>query len=177
MAEANPYEPPRASFAPAEWRPTIGSGQAAWLGCYGLNLLMPAVLGWSMLAPSGRWGMTLAVVALGLAGLVLVSSRPRLVAPSVTGAAVVAASQLMPMLQILAGLIALGLTGRGDVVDPEVGMPREATKIGFAGGALVTALTGVQLWAASLAIGFILVAIARAVGGRAATGGSGIQNA
>jgi hypothetical protein len=115
-SEHNPYAPP-ASLAPAS-RPGVRdwSGRARWAvlwgGVYAANMVVPLLFGWTTTARGGRIGLVLAVVLLYWIVFWVGGKSRDLRSIMLSGGGLVALSQLFPMLQIAAGLIALGIVGK-----------------------------------------------------------------
>jgi hypothetical protein len=132
----------------------FGSG-VLWSAVYVSNLLVPLFLGLGVTAKGGRVGMSVVVIVVWLLGLWAV--RYTVLRRSLfIGGAVTAATQLFPMLQVAAGMFALGGWSRlsGGVDDPHNAQLSEL------GGCVVTACVAVQLLLAALVIGFCTLTVA-----------------
>lgn len=120
---------------------------ALWTAVFFLNLPVPMFLGLFVTSNrGGGFGMLVAVVAVWVTVLVLCGSSPRVGQVVIRGATVVAWSQLLPVLQVGAGVLAIrtwesafGRSGTGS--HPEVA------------GLGITLLTAMPLLFAALVVG------------------------
>ena len=120
----------------------------AWAGVFSANLIVPLWLGWEITRNGGRVGMFIAIAVLLASSLLALSRRPELRKSVVAGGVFTALTQVLPLVQMAAGLLSLS------VVD----------QCCFeAGGFLVTILTAGLLLVAALACGVIIRATGRAV--------------
>jgi len=121
-----------------------------WTLVYAANLVMPALLGLPAVQGLGFAGVGLAIVALWFAGLPIGDKNPRVLRRLARGGVVVALSQLLPVLQIAAGTLALILT---DVL-PGAAAERSLELISDPmRGFMATAMTGGLLLSAALMFG------------------------
>jgi hypothetical protein len=123
-----------------------------WSLVFALNLPVAAFYGWALTERSGRLGMMAATAALWAAGLVACSRPGRLRLALVIGALPIAATQLLPILQIVAGSFALSAWSSLIRLPETAGFDAPLSE---AGGFAVTLLTGLPLMAAALAVGSI----------------------
>ena len=163
MPDANPYTPPAevdlaGSLAQSE--PSVSPRKlrnllVAWPVVLGLNLIVPLLVASELLGTRGWTGVVVAIVVNLLVGFWLCHVLPGLMKRLIVGAAVVALSQLVPVLHLIAGMIAfvvgesIGLIEESELNGPEIGTA-------ISGGVLTT-LTGGVLMVASIAIGSVLV--------------------
>jgi hypothetical protein len=116
-------------------------------------MIVPLLLGWSMTESGGKIGLLIATITLFAAGECLCIFAPTIAAPVIVGAVVVALSQLYPILQMIAGLAAVGIGRR-------LGLMLDADPVGVfrsgAGGFVVTVVTGSILIAESAAVGLLI---------------------
>jgi hypothetical protein len=126
----------------------------AWPIVFLLNIIGPAMIGWDITSQSGRSGMVAASLLLFISGWCACLARPSLGRKVVTGAVILAPSQLFPIIQIIAGIIGfwvaatLGLAK--DCDDLPVHMVDEI------GGFLVTLVVGAILIGVAAEIGVCL---------------------
>lgn len=141
----NPYRAPQAdaaalSPAPAlslEW-PTL----IAWPFVFGLNLIVPLIFAWDVTQEHGQWGMAVAVFAMLVSGWALGCFRPVWLRRVVMGGIFVAGTQFIPILQVVAGMVAL-LVVSGPISNEFM-------------GCVVTLLVGGQLLAVAAGVGLVL---------------------
>ncbi len=116
-----------------------------WSGLYTVNLLVPVMFGFLSADGSARVGMLLAILLFWVAGCVVCALPGRLRQALTRGAAVVAPSQVFPVLQIVSGCLAIDLwselTGHRGKLGTEVA------------GFVVTALMAQPLIVLALTIG------------------------
>lgn len=168
----NPYAAPLAAPGPAPGEAAPRPGRwwpAVWSGVFLGNLVIPLLFGATMVSPAGRAGLALGVGlwwAVGLVGL-RQSERARRVA--VSGGVCVALSQVVPFLQIMAGMVGLEAATRVE------GGPRgefgEFATLGLAGGLVATLVTGGLLLLAAGGVGLLVQALLGAL--RSGGGGGG----
>lgn len=159
LDEHNPYEAPRSAVATGPRAGPAGRRGAvvlhlAWVAVFAANLIVPLLFGWGMAGPRGRSGLVAAAALILGLGSGLCYYRRDLAAPLVVGATLVALTQLFPLLQILAGVVgvgivrSLGLMGGGGDGPPQI--------LGPLGGFVVTLVTGGILIAVSAGAGLFL---------------------
>jgi hypothetical protein len=156
----NPYEAPRTSATEGLSKRAVDRRYAsglhlAWVIVFLLNLVTPLLFGWSRTESSGRIGMLIAAFLLLALGYGACGTARGIARPLVAGGILVAISQFFPLIQIIAGLIGMGIgsaagqvDGRGDIGP---GFVRTET-----GGFLVTLVTGGLLMTAALVAGAFL---------------------
>ena len=119
-----------------------------------VNAIVPFLLGMAVTDSTARVGMLLGVVAVVWFGRSFAGSFLEVVRTVVYGGWVVALTQLVPVLQIVAGMVAVGV-----VEQIGLGPPRDGSRIaavdGLVGGFLATVGTGGLLIAAAGMIGLI----------------------
>ncbi|MCA1686781.1 MAG: hypothetical protein LC745_12600 [Planctomycetia bacterium] len=160
MPDDNPYAAPTASIAPPA---AVGAGTGwrwhfAWAVVFGVNLIVPLIFG-SGVARGAAWlGVALAIPLMLILGHLLCARSRHLRVILVTGGVCVGLSQVMPMLQFLAGMTSfmvtirlLGLPPDDDTRGPEI--------LTAPGGFLMTVLTGGQLMIAALVCGKVVLTI------------------
>jgi hypothetical protein len=80
-----------------------------WSGIYGLNLFVPLPLGLLVIRDGSGWiGMLFAVALCWATGLVVCTQFPRLYSVLSPGGVLIAFTQFFPVLQIIAGAVAIG---------------------------------------------------------------------
>ena len=161
--DVNPYQAPCSNRSePTRTEFNVSSAKRlymAWFFIFALNLIAPLYFGWRMTEDGGRIGMLLAAILLLAVGYWICASARELGFALVVGGVAVALSQVLPMLQIMAGAlgcalaVAMGLHSNGDAVDspPMV--------VGEVGGFVVTLITGSLLMGAALVTGLALRAL------------------
>jgi hypothetical protein len=123
-----------------------------WTVVFTLNLIVPLILGWSACDVSGRIGMGLAILSYWGLGVLVCSRQERWGRTLVAGAIPMAFLQLLPLAQIVAGILAFRIwTSLG-----ETELPGSLSGLG---GFVVTWITGGFLIALALLIGMFLVAV------------------
>ncbi len=130
-----------------------GRWQLGWVCVLGLNLIIPLMFGLGFAQDDARWGMWLAIGCIWLAGH-FYCKRGRVNAYSlVVGGAFFALGQLIPVLQIVAGMIGLSVARGLNLTNlPSDTKPLPSTS-SFFGGFLATTITA-----------FLLIPIAYSIG-------------
>ncbi len=148
----DPYFAGRIRDEPVKGKPFDAGGRAlvlSWAVVFAANLIVPGFLGWMVTREGGKLGMligTILVFALGCRAC-FVSRRAMLTV--VYGGWVVAASQLFPFLQMLAGMMGVEVAvALGQATDER--LPDVVT---ISGGVVATMFVGFALIAAALAFG------------------------
>ncbi|RUL87884.1 hypothetical protein [Tautonia sociabilis] len=165
MDGENPYQAPASPTGPSP-RPK-GPGRrpgrrmlVGWLAVLLVNLPVPLMFGSWITDRDGTIGMGAAVVLLaGVGGWAILRSF-RVGLALIVGGSAVALSQVVPMLQFVAGMIGVSLAKAIGLAEP--GPWEEPTVpgvLGAAGGFVVTVVTGTLLLAVSLGIGLVLQVI------------------
>lgn len=109
MNHPNPYQSP-AAVEPDENRPPR---KPDWLSIYGwpvvfaANMIVPLLIGLDVTREGGLTGLVIACALLLVAGWVFYYLRPQSMRTVLLGAAMLAVTQIFPILQIVAGLGAL----------------------------------------------------------------------
>lgn len=113
---ANPYSPPQ--IEDAEQRVAVASivedetttgYYFAWLFVFTLNLILPLAFGMTVARGSARYGVAIAALVLLVVGLLFCSVRRKFARIAVVGGALIALTQFFPLLQVVAGLISVGI--------------------------------------------------------------------
>ncbi len=140
-------------------RPSMGATLASlWFGVCLVNMIVPALLGLERTRGDGRAGMFLGIVAvLGLGFLAYAGGELRESLRTVTyGGWVVAATQIVPLLQFVAGGLGVGAADAmgwtADRIATENFLARVDT---LAGGLIATLVTGGLLIAVAGFLGFL----------------------
>ena len=129
----------------------------AWATVFGVNLIVPLWLGWDMTSGVGRVGLVLAIVLWLLLGHLLCARSRKLRFLLVAGGVCVGLSQLLPLLQIWAGM------NSGMIISMASGFSDRATGLyGF----LMTLLTGGQLILVAIVSGQVVFLMKNAWGRR-----------
>ena len=119
-----------------------------WTGIYGLNLFVPLLLGLFVTGDGSGWiGMLFAVALCWAVGVVGCTQFPRLYSVLIPGGILVAFTQFFPVLQIIAGAVAIGTyedLGGGNIL--QAGLPA-------IGGFFVTLWTAFPLVLAAVVLG------------------------
>jgi hypothetical protein len=161
FGDGSPYAPPRSPLGAREVeRDGDGGGSAqqlmAWWFVFVLNLPLPLLFGSSMMRTAGWLGMALAALVLMAAGTLACRLRRRLGQTLVVGGTLVALGQLMPVLQVVAGLFGMSAGKALGVLSPSADDLGPASITSEAGGFVVTFVTGGLLIVASLTVGLFL---------------------
>ena len=122
-----------------------GEWQWAWLAVFLMNLPLPLLFGFAVTSSGGGYGMLVGVGAVWLIGHVAVARFHFQRGAIVFGGAFLAVSQLLPLLQIAAGMAAMTVAA----FNPHRSF---ANELAFA----VTLLTAAQLAVAALGLGRVL---------------------
>lgn len=164
-ADPNPYSPPTEAAAdPVVPPPPAERGSkvnllVAWPVVLGVNLLVPLLFAAELLGPRGWSGVLVAVALFLVGGWWLCLAHSGIAKRLLVGSGVVAFSQFLPILHLIAGVIAVEvglflevISSQGDnAIGPEIKT--------FLGGMLVTTLTGLILAVVALIIGSLLMLI------------------
>ena len=126
-----------------------------WLIAFSANMIVPLIFGLSETHENGRDGLWFAVASLFAIGLAVCMFQQRLATTTIIGSVVVGLSQLFPILQIIAGVLAFGMTDRfglrhNDALDSWPRIYNESS------GFVVTFVTGSLLILASLITGALI---------------------
>ncbi|MCA9050463.1 MAG: hypothetical protein KDA89_17120 [Planctomycetaceae bacterium] len=163
MMDDNPFQAPR-SVEPV-WQPE-GSGQRSptrgvimWTALFAANLPLPVLFGCMIARGPARLGMLSVMVLLYAGGAVLSYNRPTRSGWLFVGSAAVAISQLVPVLHIVSGAIALEAAVAVQVAGPDLKGP--GTTDSIAAGVLLTAVTGTLLLSAAAVAGMVMTTIYR----------------
>ncbi|MBW3600364.1 MAG: hypothetical protein KY475_24250 [Planctomycetes bacterium] len=154
--EPNPYESPR-QIANSEEGPLGNTGGIdkfaiiAWPVVFGLNIIIPAWFGWAVTGEHGRIGLCLASALFLASGWVLCYVRPAITRRLILGALVFAPSQFIPVVQIVAGIIAFIIAGALGLTGPDNDEPT-----GEFGGFVITFIVGGILLMFAGVIGWIV---------------------
>ena len=156
----NPYSPPaeigskpsqqEKSDQRRERRLVVG-----WYVVFAVNLIVPGLLAINLVDRRGGLGVMIVAFAFLIAGRWACSAHPQFAKRLVVGAAIVAVSQLFPILQIISGLTAVELLSAFGLIDAgfETGVP----ELGIILGGAMTMITGSILATCSLIIGSAVV--------------------
>ncbi len=163
--DPNPYLPPVSlEVSPRALQSSGASPQAdprrglflMWPCAVSFNIVLPAIIAWSMTETSGRLGIFMAIGIILVTGWCFCYVRPVIARRMITGSLAVALMQFFPILHIFTGLFAfmvvekIGLSGSITASD----VPDITTFV-------VTMIVGSVLLAVSLAIGTVFALIHR----------------
>jgi hypothetical protein len=158
--DLNPYQSPQGDAVDLPTGPSETRSAKrlclGWLVVCALNMIVPGWLGWQLTEHGGRMGMLLAVLIIFAIGCCVCASARQIGFSLVVGGAAVALSQVLPVLQSLAGVAscafaeAVGLYFGGD----DTHLP--AIVGGELGGCVITLMTGGSLITAALVAGLAL---------------------
>jgi hypothetical protein len=156
MEDANPYQAP-ASLEAESPQPSTAARLpvrllAGWTAVFLLNMAVPLLFGWNMTAKHGRIGMFAAAVLLLFLGGWVCVVREKLGRALVRGGVGIGLGQLLPVLQVMAGLAAMDVGHllrqvKGDDILSEPG------------GFIMTIVTGGLLMCAAFVLGLFMGAI------------------
>lgn len=127
----------------------------AWLVVFLANLPVPLFFGWAFTTQHGRFGMATAIVVWWLLGHQVCKASRWCGLAIVAGGIFVAMSQFLPVLQLYAGAVSLGIGSRLGQAWDEGGEQQVTTELG---GFLVTMLTGGLLMVVAVMCGSIISA-------------------
>lgn len=164
---SNPYQPPQGnaaneghevavdSFASQPSSPRTGRLVIWWLVSFAVNLITPVLFGSDVVREQGIWGVLFGVICAALLGIQACRWWPGLMRRVNVGATLVAISQLVPFVQLIAGLIAINIAERVGLARVEEGQIIEQAN-GELGGFVITVITGAILLGVSLVVGSLL---------------------
>lgn len=166
----NPYRAPESAsretvFELSREDPRPGSSTVLWWLLFGLNLPIPALFGMGAATGMALLGVAAAVLMFGFAGWWVMWRYPQWASRILVGAGMMAVSQVMPIPQLIAGMMALSIAeGAGFASTGGQGLSMTLTS--FVGGFFVTTITGGLLLGMTLCIGACLVPLWRLFFGR-----------
>lgn len=162
LDEQNPYEPPMSLAGKS--RPVAAKKDRAgwrlyvvWGTVFAFNMALPLLIGWQMTEEHGRLGLLAAVAILFVLGCCLCASDRRFAIILIVGAVFVGLSQVIPILQAVAGVIGLVMGQVVGGVEPHKSVDvtfREV--INDLGGFVAMFVTGGILMGASAACGVLV---------------------
>ncbi len=155
MEGRNPYEAPMAPLQEGQEERRSRRILLAWVAVFVLNMAFPLLFGWSLTREHGRIGMMAAASLLLAMGWCICSVARDFATPFIGGAAFVALAQLFPILQMIAGLIGMGVGQALDLADfgDESRPDRILSEFG---GFVITIVTGGLLIAAGAGFGLLI---------------------
>ena len=163
--EANPYQ--ASSTVDTTSVAEVPRGwfqQVRWPAVFALNLIVPLMLATNFVPEKGNVGLASAIVVLYLAGWLFCRLGPECERSLIRGGALIALTQLFPILQVLAGLLAFGIMASlGAAVDADnanFGIQRE--RDAFA----ITMMVGLMLMSLAAGLGVLVATIQALFGGR-----------
>jgi hypothetical protein len=119
----------------------------SWVAVFVYNMPVPLFFGWFETEKGGRIGMAMAVIVLFAAGFWVCARFRRIGILIIIGGIPIGMSQLIPILQMAAGIIAI-------VIGHAVGLLDSEDATNELGGFLLTSITGTILITLSAASGF-----------------------
>lgn len=161
--EKNPYQPPRLGNQPKDdlglhheksrvlTSPLILSIE--WTVILGFNLIVPALVAWGFTNAPAKLGSGFAVFLIALTGYYFCITKPLPMLFIIRGGVLVALSQFVPALQLVAGAISIRALILFRIV-PESSFNEMLSSP--TAGFLATLFTGLILIAASLTLGFLI---------------------
>ncbi|SIO66555.1 hypothetical protein SAMN05444166_8127 [Singulisphaera sp. GP187] len=123
-----------------------------WLLVFSLNLIVPLIWGWPFTDKSGRLGMGIAIFLAWLWPMFVGEKSQRFLFAMVVGGGFVAALQICPVIQMVAGMVGITVT---ESLELAVQSRRLTKPNGELAGFLTTAITGSVLQAVALVFGAI----------------------
>lgn len=124
-----------------------------WLVVFALNLCVPLFFGWEITRDGGRYGMISAIALLWLIGHYLCGKSQTWAFLLPVGGGIVAATQFVPILQIISGMIGVTLAGP---LELDLDLDRQTPEISTVlGGFLATVVTGCLLTMAAVVFGWM----------------------
>lgn len=172
MEDANPYRAP-SSIEPEAPGPPIAERRqllrllVGWAAVCLFNMPMPLLLSWDLTRRHGRGGMAAGAAALLFLGGGICAAWRKFGRALVIGGIPIGLSQFLPILHLMAGLVALAIGERLGRVknDDAVVMEIRSEFSGF----VVTMVTGTLLMAAAILAGLFIQAVAPSRWRKAAT--------
>jgi hypothetical protein len=169
LGEHNPYETPAnvasASLPEGTARPRAGAfTYAAWIFIFAINTAIPLLFSASVTDQHGKLGMSMAALFLLALGCYICAANRKLAVALLAGGALIALTQLLPGLQIIAGMIGMGVgqaLGHATLSGDDNPAARITSEFG---GVVVTFITGGILMAGSLCAGVLLQFVTRFFG-------------
>jgi hypothetical protein len=164
---SNPYQPPLGDAAnerivtavdsEASTVSTSRTGRLVlwWLVSFAVNLIIPVLFGSEVVVEHGIWGGAFAVAGTALLGIQACRWWPGFMRRINVGAVLVAISQLMPIVQLIAGLIAISIAEKVGLARAEEGQLVQQANSEL-GGFVITLVTGAILLGVSLIVGSLL---------------------
>ena len=161
----NPYRAPESDAAPVSNGRRGGriDGPAflAWPIVFGLNMVLPLLFSGEVTKRHGQLGLCIAALVLLVGGWVLCAWSGSTARKLILGSALVALTQVLPLLQIIAGSVSISIAqsfqlvegGGGDPDLDEQFMPQITSELG---GFVVTMLVGAILLTCASLIGLAL---------------------
>ena len=161
--DINPYEAPSAhSPLPAQQAPSIFFQkpwvvQSAWFLAVAINLPAPLMFGFSFTAAgAARLGMLIGIAAVYGTGVWICLHRAEVMWRLIVGSVLTALSQIWPMLHMLVGIVAMGISKFIFDADRERDQLEAIPEV-----VLTTLLTGIGLILPSLVMGLIFLMLFR----------------
>ena len=114
MDDNNPYQAPGEALTtplahePANPRAGVLT-YVAWIFVFAINMAIPLLFGASLTEQHGRLGMSVAAFFLLAVGWYICAAKRKFAVALLAGGALVALTQLLPGLQIIAGAIGMGV--------------------------------------------------------------------
>ncbi|MFT5303852.1 MAG: hypothetical protein ACI814_004674, partial [Mariniblastus sp.] len=159
--EQNPYQAPAVEIASVQtWNSTLAGSKRLhflWPIAFAMNLPVPFLFGVAFMAWSSVWALVVIAFFMLLAGFPLCARYPKFGMRLVAGSFLTAASQVFPVLQFFAGLIAIQFVS---LMGMAIGAPEPV------GGAITTVIPNiVEIALLTLTTGLIVAAAAFVAGG------------
>lgn len=161
--EKNPYQPPRISNPSGnderllhEQSRVLASPlilSIEWTIILAFNLIVPALVAWAITSTSAKLGSGFAIFLMALTGYYFCITKPLPMLFIIRGGVLVALSQFVPALQLVAGAISIHALILVRVVTESSFNEMLSTPLA---GFLVTLLTGLILISVSLTLGFLI---------------------
>lgn len=161
--EKNPYQPPRISKPLGndermlhEQSRVLASPlilSIEWTIILAFNLIVPALVAWAITSTSAKLGSGFAIFLMALTGYYFCITKPLPMLFIIRGGVLVALSQFVPALQLVAGAISIHALILVRVVTESSFNEMLSTPLA---GFLVTLLTGLILISVSLTLGFLI---------------------
>lgn len=152
MDDFNPYAPPRSSVGNEESKNLNSLSEWKYTIVFLANLPVPAFAGVTCTDYLGRVGMFLGFTVAYITGLLVCRHNEEFEKRITVGGAFVACSQLIPVIQLLTGVIAIALWNlvqkRG---------PGDEPVQGFTAGFFVTMAGGATMFGVSQIVGYVVL--------------------
>ena len=158
MTDDNPFAPPTVPPEPAPWiQPERRWGLILlWMVMFAVNLPVAVMFGRSACDWPAAFGMVVGCALINVTGLWLCRTSPHFMLRLCLGSIAVAVSQFFPVLHMIVGMIAVGISRSICNLSIEMSDPIRGNMTGLDEVTLSTLLTGLGLILPSVAMGYLI---------------------